>query len=315
MSPMGPVQADVYVDPALTNFSIAYQDNRYIADKIFPTIPVDTPTGIYYVHDRSKFRAVNDYRAMGTRAQSVGTKISQATYGPLIDHELETPVYWELLKLAKDPLRLEMKATSDITQMSIINKEIDAFNKCADTAVVTQTVALSGNDRWDNYSTSTPSDPADDVALAVDTVKRQTHKSSTDLTVIIGYEVWSKLRNHPQMLERVKYSERGIVTTDLVAEVFNVKRVWIAEGEYNNTEVGQTDNSAYIWGKNVWVLLIDDTAEIDSITFGLTMQMGNREIDTRSDRDIKANIVRITNYYQQLVVAAHAGYLISTVVS
>lgn len=311
MSPMGPVLSDVYVDPALSNFSIAYQDNRYIADKIFPAISVDTPTGIYFEHDRSKFRAVNDYRAMGTRAQSVQTKMTQRTYGPLVDHELETPVYWELLKVAKDPLRLKMKATQDVTQISIINKEVDAFNKCADTAVVTQTVALSGGDRWD----TTTSDPADDVALAVDTVKRQTHKSASDLTVIIGYEVWSKLRNHAQMLDRVKYSERGIVTTDLVAEVFGVKRVWIAEGEYNNTEMGQTDTSSYIWGKNVWVLLVDDTAEIDSITFGLTFQMGNREIDERSDRDIKADIVRITNYYEHRIVAAHAGYVITTVIS
>ena len=314
MSPMGPVLSDVYVDPVLSNFSIAYQDNRYIADKIFPAISVDTPTGVYFVHDRSKFRAVNDYRAMGTRAQSVQTKMTQATYGPLVDHELESPVYWELMKVAKDPLRLKMKATEDITQLSIINKEVDAYNKCADTAVVTQTVALSGNDRWDIY-TDAASDPASDVGLAVDTVKRQTHKSSTDLTVIIGYEVWSKLRNHPQMLDRVKYSERGIVTTELLAEVFNVKRVWIAEGEYNNTELGQADSSQYIWGKNVWVMLIDDTAEIDSITFGLTMQMGNREIDGWSDQTIKADYVRITNYYQQLIVAAQAGYLISTVVS
>src|SRR5918998_2164534 len=149
MSPMGPVLSDVYVDPVLSNFSIAYQDNRYIADKIFPAISVDTPTGVYFVHDRSKFRAVNDYRAMGTRAQSVQTKMTQATYGPLVDHELESPVYWELMKVAKDPLRLKMKATEDITQLSIINKEVDAYNKCADTAVVTQTVALSGNDRWD----------------------------------------------------------------------------------------------------------------------------------------------------------------------
>lgn len=311
MGLMGPVLADVFVDPVLTNFSIAFQDNRYIADKIFTNIPVDTPTSIYYEHDKGKFRQINDYRAMGTRAQSVQTKMVKRTYGPLIDHELETPVYWELLKVAKDPLKLKMKATGDLTQLSIINKEVDAFNKCADTAVVTQTVALSGGNRWDVAG----SDPATDVGIGVDTVKKQIHKSSTDLTVIIGYEVWSKLRNHAQLLDRVKYSERGIVTTELLAEVWNVKNVIIAEGEYNSSELGQTDSSGYIWGKNVWVMYIDETAELDSVTFGLNFQMENRTIDERSESGIKADVVRITSYYEQRVVAAYAGYLISTVVS
>jgi hypothetical protein len=309
MATMGPVQSQVYVDPALTSFSIAYQDNRYIADVIFPEVQVKTRTGVYFEHDKSKFRSVNDLRAPGTRANSVNAGLTQKTYGPLQDHSLEYPLPWEVIEQAIDPLSPKMTATETITQMSIINKELDAFKKLTDTGVITQTATPVT--KWENTS----SDPAADVATAVGVVKKQTHKSASDLTVIIGWEVYEKLRNHPQMLDRIKYSERGIVTTELLAQVFGVKRVLIAEGEYNGTELGQADSSSYIWGKNVWVLYIADSVAIDSLTFGITLRMGSRTIDGWSDQPTRVDVVRIRDYYQQLIVAAAAGYYMSAVVS
>ncbi len=309
MPTMGPVQSQVYVDPALTQFSIAYQDNRYIADVIFPEVKVEKRTGIYFEHDKSKFRSVNDLRAPGTRANSVNAGLTQKTYGPLLDHSLEYSLPWEVLDESINPLHPKMTATETITQMSIINKELDAYKKLTDVSVITQysTVAT----KWD----ATGSDPAADVQAAVGIVKKQTHKSASDLTVIIGWEAYEKLRNHTQMLDRIKYSATGVVTTDLLAQVFGVKRVLIAEGEYNATELGQADSSSYIWGKNVWVLYIADSVAIDSLTFGYTLRMGARTIDGWSDQPTRVDVVRIRDYYQQLIVAAQAGYYMSAVVS
>ncbi len=130
MPTMGPVQSQVYVDPALTQFSIAYQDNRYIADVIFPEVKVEKRTGIYFEHDKSKFRSVNDLRAPGTRANSVNAGLTQKTYGPLLDHSLEYSLPWEVLDESINPLHPKMTATETITQMSIINIDYRTENVC-----------------------------------------------------------------------------------------------------------------------------------------------------------------------------------------
>src|SRR6266487_6228331 len=104
----------------------------------------------------------------------------------------------------------------------LLSKELDAFSQCSNTAVVTQNATLSGTSRWDDYANS---DPIADVKLAVDTVKKAIVATNTSasnkLTLVLGYDAYSVLRNHPQILERVKYSQLGVLTADLLAQVFN----------------------------------------------------------------------------------------------
>ncbi len=310
MPTMGPVQSQVYVDPALSNISIAWQDNRYISDRLFPEVQVPTRTGIYFVYDRSKFRAVNDVRAPGTAAATTNSGLTQASYGPLLDHSLQAVIPWEVMNAAVDPLRPKYTATEDKTQQIVVGKEVDAFKKCTDTAVITQTAAASV--QWSDY---TNSDPAADVAVMVNVVKKETHKSAKDLTVVMGWEVFDKLRNHTKILPRIQYSQLGIVTEELLAGFFGVKEVIVAEAEYNSTELGQADASSYVWGKNVWVMYVNPSVGIDSFTFGLTLRMGGRTVDGWSDQTIKSDYVRVSDYYEQKVVASFAAYYLSAVVA
>lgn len=46
-----PTASDVHIDKPLTNISVAYiqNTNEFIADKVFPTVPVDKQTDKYFV--------------------------------------------------------------------------------------------------------------------------------------------------------------------------------------------------------------------------------------------------------------------------
>jgi hypothetical protein len=50
------VQQDVVVDPALSNVSIKYTNDTFIADMILPMVKVAKQTGKYYVYDKSNLR-------------------------------------------------------------------------------------------------------------------------------------------------------------------------------------------------------------------------------------------------------------------
>lgn len=49
------VQQDVVIDPALSNVSVKFSNEGFIADSVFPVIKVSKQTGKYYVYDKANF--------------------------------------------------------------------------------------------------------------------------------------------------------------------------------------------------------------------------------------------------------------------
>jgi hypothetical protein len=46
--------------------------------------------------------------------------------------------------------------------------------------------------------------------------------------LVIGPHVLQALRNHPEILDRIKYTERGIVTEDLIASLLGVEKILVS---------------------------------------------------------------------------------------
>ncbi len=311
MPTLGPVQSQVYVDVVLGQISIAYQDTKCIADTIFPELQVNKRTGIYYVYDNSSQRIVDDYRAPRTRAQEVEYGLTKASYGPLIEHALEQAVEWEVESDYVAPLNPDIDATNNLTKRLTLSKEVDAFNQASNTSVVTQTAPLSGTSRWNDAASA----PINDIQTACNVVKKSTGADVGELTVVLGYEVYTALRNHATIVERIKYSQLGILTTDLLAQVFGVKRVVIAEATHNTANALQNDVITYVWGKNAWVMLITDRPAPRTMTFGYTLRMGGRQVTRWTEQWKKTDYIRVEDYYQQLIVAPQAAYLYTTAVA
>jgi hypothetical protein len=45
---------------------------------------------------------------------------------------------------------------------------------------------------------------------------------------VLGTDVWKALQNHAAILDRIKYTQKGVVTQDLVAEFLGVPKLFIA---------------------------------------------------------------------------------------
>jgi hypothetical protein len=310
MNTFGPQVGQVYIDPLLANISIAYQNDTYMADMIFPEVQVAKISGFYFVYDKSKFVVANDLRAPSTRANRVDYGLTKEPYGPLVEHSLEQDIPDEVVDQAMAPLDPNVDATENVTDRILLSKELDAFNQCTDTAVITQNVTLSGSSQWDQYATS---DPIGDVKTARDTVKKAVLKMPNRL--LLGYEVFSDLQNHPEIIERIKYSQLGVVTAELLAEIFVIEEVWIADAEQNVANENQDPDMEYIWGKNAWVFYINPAPAIRKVSFGYTFRRGPRQVERWDERWVKAQFVRVTDWYEQKIVAAPAAYFIQNAIS
>lgn len=303
-------QRDVVVDPVLSNVSIRFSNEGFIAEQVMPIVRVAKQTGKYYQYDKANLRIDTTLRASGSGANEVDYGLSTAAYS-CDDHALKEFVPDEIQDQADAALNPLVDATENVTEKLMLDKEKKLADVMADTAVLTQNVTLAGTDQWSDY---TNSDPIGDVRTARTTVHQNIFRKPN--TLVLSKEVFDILAEHPQVLERVKYSQLGILTADLLARIFQVERVLVGEAGYNSADEGASDVLAYIWGKHAWVLYISPRVALKTVTFGWTFTYKQRQVKRWRDEDREGTYVRVgKDNYDQKVVAATAAYLIKSAVA
>lgn len=305
------VQQDVVVDPALSNVSIRYTNDVFIADEVFPTVKVAKQTGKYYVYDKSNLRIDKTNRAAGSGANEVDFGVSPSGTFSCDDHALKGFVADEIQDQADAALNPLVDETETITEKLLLDRENKLATSLADTAVMTQNTTLSGTSQWSDYSNSSP---VNDIRTARTTIHQNTFKKPN--TLILGKQVFDQLTEHPEIIERIKYSQLGVVTAELLARIFQVEKVLIGEAGANTAVEGQTDSLSYVWGKHAIVAYISPKVSIKMVTLGLTFTYGERQVKRWRDEDREGTYVRVgKDNYDQKVVAAQAGYLIKNAVN
>lgn len=300
---------DVVVDPVLSNVSVAYKNDSYISELLMPVFPVAKQTGKFYKYDKSSLRRNKTLRAPGSPANEVEYGLTTAAF-ICEDHALKEKIPFEVIDQADAALNPEMDATESVTEMLLVDKEVALATRMADTGVISQNVTLSGTDQWSDY---TNSDPFNDIRTGINAVQAATGKRPN--TLVFGQVTWNVLVDHPDIVERIKYSMAGAVTPDLVARLFDVEKVLIGSALQNTAKEGQTDALGYIWGKHAWAVYIAPAPRLKQVTFGYHFSYKTREAEKWDDGDAKARFVRVHDNYDAEIVAAEACYLIKNAVA
>jgi hypothetical protein len=304
------------VDPVLTNVAIAYTNDAYIADQIYPTLSVKSQTGKHFIYDRQRFRLDKTKRGIASPSNEI--TLSLTTGLPYIceDHAIKQFVPDEDVENAVISNAPFIDATENVTEKLLVEEEVNLATTLADTAVLTQNTTLSGTSQWSDYNNS---DPFTNVETGLQTIHSAIHQNANIL--LMGKQVWDKIKHHPDLLERVKYSQKAVMTTELLASLLGVDRILIGAAGYNTAKEGQADSMSYIWGKHAWLLYVNPRIQQRMITFGFTYRWSAKtkkveRLRGTSEEDRKGTYVRVgDSYYDQNLVSASAAYLIKNAVA
>ncbi len=304
-----PTEKDVHVDSILSGVSIRYSNEEFIADQVMPVIPVKKESDKYYIYTRA-WKLPQSKRAAGAEANEVEWNVSTSTY-QTEEYALKDLVPDRVRDNADNPLDMDVDTTENLTELIQLGRE----KRVADIVFAsgtfgTQTSALSGTNQWDDYAGS---DPIGDVRDAKATVHAATGKMPN--VMVIGYSAYLKLLDHPDILERIKYTQKGIITADLLAAVFEVDKLLVGKALYDSTQEGVAESLGYVWGKSVALLYVESSPGLKKVSFGYQFQSrGFRtkkwRVEGREGDFIEAGEIR-----DEKVVAAACGYLYTTVVS
>lgn len=236
------------VDVPLTNISTAYiqtQDN-YIAGQVFPEVPVMKQTDKYYTYTKNDwFRDEAKVRADATESAGSGYGLSTASYSCDV-FAMHKDIGYQARNNADAGINLDRDATEFVTQRLLLRREIQWVTDYFTTSIW-GTDATPTN-LWSDY---TASDPVDDMETGKEAILSVTGKEAN--TLVLGYQVYRKLRNHPDIIDRIKYVTQATtrqVTPGLLAAVFDVERVLIAKAIKATNVEGETAAYAFTHGKH-----------------------------------------------------------------
>jgi len=298
----------------LTNVALAYQNDAYIAEQLLPSFPVAKQSGKHFVYDRARFRNNSVKRSAGTASNETTFTFTTGSGYYAEDHAQKMFVTDEDVENSIAPLDPFVDATEFVTEQLLIDREIEAATTLLSTANLTQNTTLSGTSQWSDFSNS---DPIANVRTGKQTIHSAVHLNAN--TLVMGRQVYDKLIDHPAFLERVKYTQLGIMTPDLLARIFDVDRVIVGNAGKNTAKEGQTDSMSYIWGKDAFLAYIAPTVKPKMLTLGLTYKWQNKQVERlrgSNEEDRKGTYVRCGgDYYDMNVVAASCAYLIKAAVA
>lgn len=304
---------DVRIDPLLSSISVAFHNDQFIAPTVAPVIPTTVDGGKYALYTQADwFRDEAGKRGPGASAKRGDFGITFATFF-CEEYAFGKEVPDEIRRNAMDPIRPDQDATMYATEKVMLNKEVRVATKMNTAAnwATGHTVTKSGTGQWNDYGGS---DPLADIETAIDTIKGKTGKKPN--TITIPYPVWKALKHHPDIVDRIKYSQRGIVTVELFQELVEIDRVLRADAIYTTTNEGVADGSetyAYVWGKDVWVGYVTPNPGVQEPTamyqFAVNGQQG-RQVRRWRDENHHQDIVEAFELVDEKVVSTLCGYTI-----
>jgi hypothetical protein len=325
---MNPTLQQVHsISEPLTDFSLMMMQSAdgYVADKVFPVLPVTHQASTYYTYPRAAFnRPMVKQRAPGSEVEYADYEIKTATYETVV-YALGKQIDEQIRKNADPMINLDVEATMFLTNQMLLKKELlwanAFFTDSAGWTTTLQGVSSGPTtgqfQQWDQ----TGSNPIVDIRNAARSMRLASGNvigSNKNLKLVLGRPVYDAILDNAEIVSRIQYSvkqqgEAAVVTKDVLAQLFEVQEVLVMDAIQNTAaETLPTDSetNAFIGGNNALLLFVPGTPGLRSPAAGLNFtwsDYGPSRIISYEWLPTKATRVEAESAYQYQMVSPDLG--------
>jgi hypothetical protein len=269
-----PTRQQIHIDRPLTNISVLYmqEESVFIADKVFPIIGVQKQADTYFEYNRDDFfRDEAQVRAKGT--ESAGGEYDVEEQPPYFArvYAFHMDVNEQDRVNADNPLTPDKDATEFVSRKLLIKKETLWASKYFQAGV------------WGEQFYGVESGPTTGQTLRFDQPTsdpvRFIRNVSTRQVELTGYKpntlvmspyVFDALIEHEDILDRIKYTQKGIATQDLIAQLFEVDHVYVPRAIVNTQAKGKDGQYQFIMGKHALLMYVEKNPGLKKPSAGYT---------------------------------------------
>lgn len=307
----------------LANVSIAYRNRDYIADEVFPILDGADPRAKITKYQKGAwFRDEAGIRAPGTRAKRGGyplTTVSIATD----EYAFAKEVTDEDRRFAKSQGAPVVQPDQDAIEFATDKVDIKKERRVAGaiTGGTWADGAAGGEDAEGLWSPA----GATNTFLADITTGTKKIKSEAGVianTLVIDYATYMALKECEAILDKIKYTQRGVLTKELLAAILDLDQVLVGSAIYSDAEeaaAGDDFNAVDIWtlnaGKGMGFLFYRaPNLGLKVLTAGMQVRIAYenglaRRTSTWRENAEHQDVYEVAEETDITIVAADTGYL------
>lgn len=300
-------------DPILTNIARGYQNAAFIGEEILPVVNVEKEVGKVPIFGKEAFVVKETLRALGADSNR-GTLENRTTIPyQLEEHDWEHPIDYRE-KNAYSPDDLEAEGAELTMEFIRLGQEERIARLVQDPATYPagHVELVGAADKFDEPT----SDPIQMIWDAQDTVRGKIARRP-DL-LVLSYDSYRALLQHPKLIGLVSNAQVGVLTIDLMKQLFDIPNIVVGEGVYSVNNQDFTDlwkGFAGVFYRNPQTT---ETRTARQPRFGHTLRLRGNPISDKYNESggqfAKLTIVRSTDINQELIVGAEAGFIFKNTV-
>lgn len=306
MSQMTPGQARV-VDPVLSTHALGYKGPGLVARTLFPIAYVAIYGGQVIEFGKEAFKLYNSRRAPGTATKRIQFGYQGKPYS-IVPSALEATVPRELMRDASKVPGIDLGSRAVNTVLRSVNLEHE-YNaaQLARTAAnydANHKVALTGTSRW----TGAASNPSVDVRDGKEAVRASIGVYPN--TAILSATAFAACQENAKILDRVKYTGRDSITTDILARLWGLAKVEVGEAAVADA----SDTFGDVWGNDVVLAYTNVSSDpnVEEPSYGYTYTIEGHPMVEQPywDNNAKSWVYGVSFDNQPVLSGITAGFLI-----
>ena len=292
-------------DPVLTKLAQGYHNLELIGEVLMPTVEIDKEAGKIPKFGRLAFRlpsTVRNLRGTSNRLDpeditAIDVALEEHDVEYAIDYREENEAIFSLRQFALNTTQdvIALGREKEVATLALDENKYDSGNK----------VTLSG--------TSNITSKQADIFAMFDTGIRAVKRAigrKPNVCVIAG-DVWAALKEHPAVIEKLKYSQVAIVTPEVFGKLIGIDTVKIGEAVYE-----ESNQLKDIWSDAIVLAYVaprstERKGTVYEPSYGYTVRrQGGLFVDTYKENGGKLEVIRTTDIHKPHLLGASAGYLI-----
>ena len=292
-------------DPVLTKLAQGYHNLELIGEVLMPTVEIDKEAGKIPKFGRLAFRlpsTVRNLRGTSNRLDpeditAIDVALEEHDVEYAIDYREENEAIFSLRQFALNTTQdvIALGREKEVATLALDENKYDSGNK----------VTLSGTSKI----TSKQADIFAMFDTGIRAVKRAIGRKP-NVCVIAG-NVWAALKEHPAVIEKLKYSQVAIVTPEVFAKLIGIDTVKIGEAVYE-----ESNQLKDIWSDAIVLAYVaprstERKGTVYEPSYGYTVRrQGGLFVETYKENGGKLEVIRTTDIHKPHLLGASAGYLI-----
>ncbi|MCQ9121238.1 major capsid protein [Rodentibacter pneumotropicus] len=292
-------------DPVLTELAQGYHNLELVGETLMPTVEIEKEAGKIPKFGRLAFRLPSTVRGLRGSSNRLDPEDITAIDVNLEEHDVEYAIDYREENEAIFSLRqFALNTTQDVIALGR-EKEVATLALDETKYEAGNKITLSGSSKI--------TDKSADIFGMFDTGIRAVKRAigrKPNVCVIAG-DVWAALKDHPVVIEKLKYSQVAIITPEIFAKLIGIDTVKIGEAVYE-----ENSQLKDIWSDAIVLAYVaarssERKGTVYEPSYGYTVRrQKGLFVDTYPENGGKIEVIRTTDIHKPHLVGASAGYLI-----